>query len=336
MTAPLGGAGLCRQAFERAEDLLRYTFKAIDTCPCESGCPACVHSPKCGSGNRPIDKTAARYILKAMIANQSSTVISNRAAADTPENVLSDDGTSKIPQPPKRRARAPVSLPEEQASTVRRPRFRQRRRRRRVRDPKPDASMATNRMEVKSPEGRTNKSRALHYGVFDIETQRSAQEVGGWHRADLMRISCAVVYDSQTDEYHTYTEPQVAEMIDALGQFELVIGFNIKRFDYNVLSGYSDQDFGRLPTLDLLEEIHKRLGYRLSLDHLARVTLGRQKTADGLQALRWWKQGRIDEIIAYCRQDVKITKDLFEYGQANKYLLFNNKAGSTVRVPVAW
>ena len=88
--------------------------------------------------------------------------------------------------------------------------------------------------------------------------------------------------------------------------------------------------------LDILEEIHKRLGYRLSLEHLARVTLNAQKTADGLQALRWWKQGRIREIIDYCKQDVAITRDLFLYGEKNGYLLFNNKAGNTVRIPVNW
>ena len=51
-----GGAGLSSEAFERAEDLLGYTLKAIRSCACEAGCPSCVHSPKCGSGNRPIDK----------------------------------------------------------------------------------------------------------------------------------------------------------------------------------------------------------------------------------------------------------------------------------------
>jgi DEAD/DEAH box helicase domain-containing protein len=117
---------------------------------------------------------------------------------------------------------------------------------------------------------------------------------------------------------------------------DLVIGFNIKRFDFRVLRGYSDFDFKTLPTLDILEEVHNHLGYRLSLDHLAGVTLGVKKTADGLQALRWWKQGRIREIIDYCKADVEITKDLFLYGKDNGYLLFKNKAKKTVRIPVKW
>jgi len=115
-----------------------------------------------------------------------------------------------------------------------------------------------------------------------------------------------------------------------------VVGFNVKRFDFRVLAGYSDFNFEQLPTLDILEDVHNRLGYRLSLDHLAKVTLGKKKTADGLQALQWWKQGRIREIIDYCTADVEITKDLFQYGKTNGYLLFTNKAKKTVRIPVNW
>ena len=176
----------------------------------------------------------------------------------------------------------------------------------------------------------------IHFGVLDVETQRSAQEVGGWNRADLMGISCVVLYDSKEDKYFEFLDDQVSSLIDHLKKFDLVIGFNIKRFDFRVLGGYSNFHFKKLPTLDILEEVHDRLGYRLSLDHLAGVTLGKKKTADGLQALRWWKQGRIREIIDYCKADVKITKDLFLYGKKNGYLLFNNKAKKTVRVPVKW
>ena len=86
--------------------------------------------------------------------------------------------------------------------------------------------------------------------------------------------------------------------------------------------------FIRLNTLDLLERIHRQLGYRLSLDHLARVTIGAQKTADGLQALKWWKEGRIDDIIEYCTKDVEITRDLYLYGKKKGYVLFNNKGRS--------
>jgi DEAD/DEAH box helicase domain-containing protein len=145
-----------------------------------------------------------------------------------------------------------------------------------------------------------------------------------------------VLYDSKEDRFFEFLDDQVPLLIEHLERLDLVIGFNIKRFDFSVLGGYSDFDFHKLPTLDILEEIHNRLGYRLSLDHLAMVTLNKKKTADGLQALRWWKQGRIREIIEYCKADVAITRDLFLYGKKNGYLLFNNKAKKTVRILVNW
>ncbi len=175
-----------------------------------------------------------------------------------------------------------------------------------------------------------------YYGVFDIETQRSAQEVGGWHKADLMGISCVVLYDSKEDAYLEFLEDQVPEFVKRLTNFDVVIGFNNKRFDNLVLRGYSNFNFDALPTLDILEEVQNHLGYRLSLDNLASVTLGSQKSANGLQALKWWKQGKIQKIVDYCKIDVKITKDLFLYGKENGYLLFKNKAGNSVRVPVNW
>jgi DEAD/DEAH box helicase domain-containing protein len=103
-----------------------------------------------------------------------------------------------------------------------------------------------------------------------------------------------------------------------------------------VLKGYTDFDFTRLANLDILEEVKNHLGFRLSLNHLASATLGAGKSADGLQALRWWQQGKILEIIRYCRQDVKITGDLYRYGVQNKYLLYTNKDQQTLRIPVEW
>lgn len=279
-----GGAGLSRYAFERAGNLLETTLGAICACPCESGCPSCVHSPKCGSGNRPIDKAAAIFILEKIIRRDDVKTGLRKRSQTTTKGF----GKSLAAKP----------------------------------SPK----------KVETKKTKQNK----YFGVLDIETQRSAQEVGGWNRSDLMGISCVVLYDSREDNYFEFLEDQIPLLIHHLKKFDLIIGFNIKRFDFRVLSGYSDFHFKKLPTLDILEDVHDCLGYRLSLDHLARVTLGKEKTADGLQALRWWKQGRIREIIDYCKVDVEITKDLFLYGKEKGYLLFNNKAKKTVRIPVNW
>ena len=122
-----------------------------------------------------------------------------------------------------------------------------------------------------------------------METQRSAQEVGGWHRAELMRVSVAVLYESDGERFTAYTEEDIHQMIERLFDLDLVIGFNNKRFDNRVLSRYTDRNLGDLPSFDILEAITERLGYRLSLDRLATQTLRVQKTADGLMALRWFR-----------------------------------------------
>jgi DEAD/DEAH box helicase domain-containing protein len=115
-----------------------------------------------------------------------------------------------------------------------------------------------------------------------------------------------------------------------------VVGFNIVDFDYQVLKGYSAFRFGDLKTFDLLQEISRQLGYRLSLNHLAHKTLNREKSADGLQSLKWFKEGKMEEVVSYCKKDVEITKDLFLFGVANGYLLFETKGGQLVRLPVEW
>ena len=172
--------------------------------------------------------------------------------------------------------------------------------------------------------------------MLDIETQRSAQEVGGWNRADRMRVSCVVLYDSGTDDYYEFVEGQVPMLIAHMQQLDVVVGFNIKRFDYRVLSAYTELDFRQIPTLDILEKVKDQLGYRLSLDHLASATLDAGKTADGLDALRWWREGKMARILEYCRSDVTITRDLYRFGREHRYLLFQNKARQTVRLPVNW
>ena len=117
---------------------------------------------------------------------------------------------------------------------------------------------------------------------------------------------------------------------------DLVVGFNHERFDYGVLSGYTDFDFRKVKNLDILKEVFKKLKFRLSLNHLAKFTLNKEKSADGLQSLKWWKEGKIDLIVRYCKDDVQITKELFEFGLKNKHLLFERKDGNVVRIPVDW
>jgi len=268
-----GGVGLAPSVFERIETLLETALELIRDCPCEEGCPSCVHSPKCGSGNRPIDKEASVRVLELLIGHEKLPVIAS-------------DSVESPPLPERRKPGVPAD---------------------------------------------TLPPRLL---VFDLETQRSAAEVGGWHNAHLMRISLAVIHDSLEQRFTTFFEADVEQLLERLAGADLVVGFNVRRFDYQVLRGYTDRDLSSLATFDLLDEIHARLGFRVSLAHLGEETLGESKSADGLQALEWWKEGRLDEIEEYCRRDVALLRNLFDHAREHGHLLFRSRRGGRVRVPL--
>ncbi len=268
-----GGIGLSREAFAQVAELLEGALRIVESCDCEVGCPSCVHSPKCGSGNRPIDKKAALFLLKGLLTSPPKGNAQFAGKKDRSAILLAIDPGLKQSELPG------------------------------------------------------------HFAVFDVETKKSAAEVGGWHRAERMGVSVVVLYDSQIDGYLTFYEDEIDKLVCHLQKVQLVVGFNNKRFDNRVLSAYTRFDLNSLPTFDILEEVKGRLGYRLSLDRLAEHTLGVTKTADGLQALKWYKEGRMDEIVQYCQKDVEITRDLFLFGIENGYLIFQNKAGHKVRCP---
>ena len=171
---------------------------------------------------------------------------------------------------------------------------------------------------------------------FDLETQRSADEVGGWGNISKMGMSIGVTCSSLTGEYKIYGEKQVDNLIKDLQRADLVVGFNHLRFDYEVLHGYTSMDLTQLPTLDMLVVLNETLGHRLSLDSIATATFGVEKTAEGLQAIRWFKEGKLAEIAEYCCYDVKITKLVYEYGQQHKQLHYHNRFNKKLTVPVKW
>ncbi len=171
---------------------------------------------------------------------------------------------------------------------------------------------------------------------FDVETQRTFDEVGGRHNTRRLGLSVAVTYSTDEGAFHHYTEGTVADLIARLKAADRVVGFNVLRFDYEVLSAYTDERLDRLPTVDMLDHIYRRLGFRVSLDNLAGATLGINKSADGLQAVRWYREGRIQEILNYCQQDVEVTRQLYEYGQQHRHLKYRDRNYRLQMVPVNW
>jgi DEAD/DEAH box helicase domain-containing protein len=171
---------------------------------------------------------------------------------------------------------------------------------------------------------------------FDLETQKSAAEVGGWDKIRDMRMSIGVTYSTARGSYEIYGEDRVNDLIDEIMKADLVIGFNHIRFDYEVLHGYTILDLSQAPSLDLMLDLQKVLSHRISLDAVATATLGSEKTAEGLQAIEWFKQKEFLKIAEYCCFDVKITKLVHEYGSACKQVFYNNKFGNKMSVEVDW
>lgn len=270
-----GGIGLAARGYEIISPLLEKTRELVSSCPCTEGCPACIHSPKCGSGNKPLDKKAAATILGYLLGDLNFSESSFEL--ESAETTVPDE--------------APADSKEEPVYRI---------------------------------------------GFFDLETQRLAGEVGGWQNKHLMRVSVAVLFESPAEVTRVYREDDIPQLIRDLDNLDLVVGFNISRFDYDVLKAYSPFDFSRLPTLDILQEIHQTLGFRLSLDQLAEKTLGKNKSAEGVQAVKWFREGQWEPLIEYCRQDVLLTRDLFLHAVEKGYLLYADRRERVLRIRTPW
>lgn len=171
---------------------------------------------------------------------------------------------------------------------------------------------------------------------FDLETQKSAEEVGGWDKISRMGMSVGVTYSTNRGDYRIYNEKQVDELISELRRADLVVGFNHLRFDYEVLHGYTVFDLRQLPTLDMLIDLQGKLQHRLSLDAIASATFGVKKTGEGMEAIQWFREGKLMEIAEYCCYDVKLTRLVHQYGTQYQQLHYLDRFGKKLTVPVSW
>ena len=164
----------------------------------------------------------------------------------------------------------------------------------------------------------------MRYVVFDLETQNIFQD--GLSDPAALDISVATVYDSETDTYTTVTVDEIETLWPIIEAADALVGYNSNHFDIPLLNKYYPGDLTQIKSIDLLEDIKNALGRRLRLDSVAQATVGAKKSADGLQAVRWWREGKIKEIKKYCEQDVRVTKEVFEFARQNGYVKFKDGA----------
>jgi len=163
----------------------------------------------------------------------------------------------------------------------------------------------------------------MRYVVFDLETQNIFTDVGSNNPADL-DISVGCAYDSLTDEYTVVDITELNKLWPIIEKADVLVGYNSNHFDIPLLNKYYPGDLTHIKSIDLLEDIRLSLGRRIRLDSVAQATLGVKKSANGLQAVKWWREGDVASIKKYCKQDVKVTKELYEFARDNKKVLFKD------------
>jgi DEAD/DEAH box helicase domain-containing protein len=255
-----GGIGLTNRVYDITEDLINKTAENVKGCKCLDGCPSCIYSPKCGSGNYPLDKKGCIELFNKLLVKNE-----------------------------KHHTQLPLKNNKKKGGII----------------------------------------------VFDLETKYSSLEVGGFKNAHAMGISVAVAYDFTDNKYSVFLENEISNFIEMLENAKIIIGFNIIHFDLKVLSGYQKLNLEYIAKLDIFSDIKIITGRRFSLEKLANATLSTKKSGNGLLALKWYNEGKIDLIAEYCKKDVEITKDLLLFGIKNKYLYAPVEA-SIIKIPVNW
>jgi len=179
---------------------------------------------------------------------------------------------------------------------------------------------------------------------FDLETQRSFGDVGGSAHKDKMGMSVGVTYSTETGQYHIFNEESVAELVEQLIKADLVVGYNHVQFDYPVLQAYTIYDLAtQTVNCDMMLDIEEILGHRLKLDAVAQASLNASKTADGLDALKWWQLYKktddlthVLKIAEYCCYDVKVTKEVYEFGLKHGIVKYSDRNGNNQEVVASW
>ncbi|MBT3181542.1 MAG: hypothetical protein HN337_03420 [Deltaproteobacteria bacterium] len=173
--------------------------------------------------------------------------------------------------------------------------------------------------------------------VFDIETKNAFSDVGGRDNFKKLGISVLGAYDYQNEDFIIYEESELGKFSERLQGNPLLVGFNSRRFDVPILQEYVPFSLSKHPQLDIMEELVKVLGHRVSLDSVAQATLGTSKSGSGLDAIRYYRDGMMDELKKYCLDDVRITRDIFEYAANKGELFFTSKYGpGKRRAGVSW
>lgn len=152
----------------------------------------------------------------------------------------------------------------------------------------------------------------------------------------LLGVSVVGVYSYADDAFRCYEEKDFPLLEEAFRNATRIIGFNSKHFDVPALQPHVRVPLASVPHLDLMNDLESYLGFRVSLDNLAKINLGTQKSGHGMDAITWWREGKMDMLKKYCLDDVRITRDIYEFGKKNGYVVAETRTDPRVSIPVSW
>lgn len=174
-----------------------------------------------------------------------------------------------------------------------------------------------------------------HYLVFDLETKTLVDAVGGWKNFKQLEVSIACAWDSKTEEMLVFEEKDMPKLVELL-QSRLVVGYNSNGFDLPIMEKYG-LDMAKVDSFDIMLDVQNVSGWKfVKLEKVAMATLGTGKSAEGTMAVQWWEEGKVDQIIEYCKQDVAVTRDVFQHGMNKGFIKIAKADGSSVEYPVDW
>ncbi len=180
----------------------------------------------------------------------------------------------------------------------------------------------------------TPLAHAPRHLYLNLTTQNASDDVGGWQHKHLLGLGIAVIYDTTDESYHVYTEETTDSLIAHLRQADLIISFNTRDFDYQVLQPYTDVPLPSLPTYAMLDEIQRALGYRLSFKHLLKETLGVERPDDRLDTVAWYRHAQSEAIVAASRRDIDWMRDLIRHGSSTGSLRYRDRTDIQHEIPL--
>lgn len=170
--------------------------------------------------------------------------------------------------------------------------------------------------------------------IFDTETKKFFDEVPG-NDPSLLGVSITSVYFRTLDDnfneiegkMQSFWEEEFSEMFKIFEKADRIIGFNSFGFDIAALSPYLPQHWPKLKHFDILDEMRKVEGKRMSLDSIAKATLNSTKNDVGSNAIKYWNEHTPESLAKlkkYCEMDVEITTKIYDHALKNKTLRYKD------------